>query len=143
MFKKILWATDGSETADRALPFAKELAAGEGHALIVFHADEHFVGGRASGSSVLADEGDLETKIRAQVEQARSEGLEASFELAGGSALHTGHTIAEAATKFGADVIVVGSRGHSAVAGLLVGSVTQRLLHVADCPVLAVPPARG
>lgn len=143
MFKKILWATDGSENADRALPFAKELASGEGRALIVFHADEHFVGGRATGAEVLADEGDLESKIRAQVDQARSDGLEASFELAGGSAGHTGQTIANAAAHLGADVIVVGSRGHSSVAGLLVGSVTQRLLHVAGCPVLAVPPPRG
>jgi hypothetical protein len=29
--------------------------------------------------------------------------------------------------------------GHSALGGLVVGSVTQRLLHVAPCPVLAMP----
>jgi nucleotide-binding universal stress UspA family protein len=40
---------------------------------------------------------------------------------------------------FGADVVVVGTRGHTAIGGLLLGSVTQRLLHVAPCPVLAVP----
>jgi nucleotide-binding universal stress UspA family protein len=36
---------------------------------------------------------------------------------------------------------VVGTRGHQAVAGLVLGSVMLRLLHVAPCPVLAVPAA--
>lgn len=48
--------------------------------------------------------------------------------------------IAERARELGADAIVVGTRGHGPVAGLLLGSVTQRLLHIAECPVLAVPP---
>jgi nucleotide-binding universal stress UspA family protein len=51
------------------------------------------------------------------------------------------HSIAEIAAKADADLIVVGTRGHSAVGGLLVGSVTQRLLQIADQPVLAVPPS--
>jgi nucleotide-binding universal stress UspA family protein len=37
------------------------------------------------------------------------------------------------------DAIVVGTRGHTPIAGLLVGSVTQRLLHIAPCPLIAVP----
>jgi hypothetical protein len=37
-------------------------------------------------------------------------------------------------------VIVIGTRGHSSIGGLVLGSVTQRLLHVAPYPVLAVPP---
>jgi nucleotide-binding universal stress UspA family protein len=46
---------------------------------------------------------------------------------------------AEIARAVGADVIVVGIRGHTQLAGLLLGSITQRLLHVAPCPVLAIP----
>ncbi len=49
------------------------------------------------------------------------------------------HSIADAAQESGSDVIVVGTRGHTALGGLLVGSVTERLLHIAPCPVLAVP----
>ena len=47
--------------------------------------------------------------------------------------------IADVAHESDADLIVVGTRGHGRVAGMLLGSVTQRLLHVAPCPVLAVP----
>jgi nucleotide-binding universal stress UspA family protein len=51
--------------------------------------------------------------------------------------------LADTARDAGADVIVAGTRGHAPVAGLLLGSVTQRLLHIAPCPVLAVPAAVG
>jgi nucleotide-binding universal stress UspA family protein len=139
MFKKIVWATDGSEAADRALPFATELATGEGRSLVAVHSKERFVGGRGGGYPVLADEDELEAKIRAQVDQLREEGIDATFQLVSGAAGHTAHLVADVAREARADVIVVGTRGHAPVAGLLLGSVTQRLLHIAPCPVLAVP----
>ena len=37
---------------------------------------------------------------------------------------------------------MVGTRGRNAVVGLVLGSVTLQLLHVAPCPVLAVPAAK-
>jgi nucleotide-binding universal stress UspA family protein len=138
MFRTIVWATDGSQSADRALPYAKELAAGRDGRIVVVHSKEMLVG-RAGGYPVLADEEDIETKLERQVTQLREEGFEASFELVSGSVSHAAHMISDAAREVGADLIVVGTRGHTAIAGLLVGSVTQRLLHIAPCPVLSVP----
>jgi nucleotide-binding universal stress UspA family protein len=39
-----------------------------------------------------------------------------------------------------AALVIVGSRGHGALVGSLLGSVGQQLLHHADCPVMIVRP---
>jgi nucleotide-binding universal stress UspA family protein len=138
MFKTIVWATDGSDAADAALPYVKGLAEGEGHKLVVVHSKE-LMHGRAGGWPVYADEDELQAKIRGQADELRSEGLDVTLRIEAVGAPGAAHMIADAARSFDADVIVVGTRGHSAIGGLLLGSVTQRLLHIAPCPVLAVP----
>jgi nucleotide-binding universal stress UspA family protein len=140
MFTTIIWATDGSENADRALVLAKELAQEAGAELVAVHSKELMIG-RAGGYPLLADEEDMEVKIGRQVDELTDVGITARAILAAGRAGHTAQTIAETADSVGADLIVVGTRGKTAFGGLMLGSVTQRLLHVAPCPVLAVPPA--
>jgi nucleotide-binding universal stress UspA family protein len=142
MFKTVIWATDGSENANDALPFAKGLVEGEGGTLVVVHGNELYAGGRVAGLPVHADEDELEPRIKRQVAELREEGIDATFKLVAGISTHAAHMIADVARDVGADVIVVGTRGHGPIAGVLVGSVTQRLLHVAPCPVLAVPSAK-
>jgi nucleotide-binding universal stress UspA family protein len=66
-------------------------------------------------------------------------GVPAVLETTGAWVGGAAHAIAEAAKAREADLIVVGTRGHTPLGGLLLGSVTQRLLHIAPCPVLAVP----
>jgi nucleotide-binding universal stress UspA family protein len=138
MFKTIIWATDGSEDADRALPTALELTAEADGRLLVVHANER-LGGRAGGAPVLADEEDLQSKLVSKVNDLVESGVNASFQVVSGLSTDPADLIASVAKESGADLIVVGTRGHGRVAGMLLGSVTQRLLHVAPCPVLAVP----
>jgi len=138
MFKTILWATDGSETAAKALPFALGLAEPDHAKLVIAHVREIFVG-RAGGYPVLADETELRDRIKQQVADLQSVGREATFIVRTASSGHAARTIAEIADEVGADLIVVGTHGYGRIAGLVIGSVTQGLLHAGICPVLAVP----
>ena len=49
------------------------------------------------------------------------------------------HGIDDIANRADADLIVVGTRGHTALSNLMLGSVAQRLLAIAKRPVFVVP----
>jgi len=138
MFRNVIWATDGSEHADRALATALTLVEEGRGKLFVVHANE-ILGGRGAGYPVFADEDELRKHIQDQVDSIVADGVDAELRVATGVQRDPGDLIADEARKVRADVIVVGTRGHGRIAGMLLGSVTQRLLHVAPCPVLAVP----
>jgi nucleotide-binding universal stress UspA family protein len=140
MFKTIVWASDGSEHADHALDYAKEMAGANSTRLVALHVREITVG-RAGGYPVQVDEDDVERKIQGQVKDLQDAGMDAVYEQRGTTTGGAAHAIADVGADLGADLIVVGTRGLGPVQGLLLGSVTQRLLHIAHTPVLAVPPA--
>lgn len=140
MFKKVVWATDGSEQADEALPFARALVAEGGGQLVVVHCVELSLPAKAAGRyPIRADEQDLTAKIVRQVAELDADGVPTVLETTRASVGDAARAIAETTREQGGDVIVVGTRGHTALGGLLLGSVTQRLLHIGLCPVLAVP----
>ena len=139
MFHKIVWATDGSPAADAALPKVRELAGSNGTAVVVLHCNETYVGPRTYGLEIHVDEDDVKAKIARQADELRDDGFAVETEFVPARSGIAAHAIAEAAERDGADLIVVGTRGHTPLGGLLVGSVTQRLLQVAPCPVLAIP----
>lgn len=139
MFKAIVLALDGSETAKRGIPIAVELAKESKGKIVIAHVEERMATkGRAP---VKTDEDEVQKELQGLAKDLEGDGIEASIELgdvmAGGSGV--AHAIADIAEKANADLIVVGTRGHSPVEGLLVGSVTQRLLHIAKQPMLVVP----
>ncbi len=138
MFKTVIWATDGSEASERAFPYAKELVDAGGR-IVVLHVRELLVG-RAGGQPIYADEDELEARIRTRTEELRGEGYNVTLKLYTTFDVNAGHAIAVNAKALGADAIVVGTRGRGPLASAVLGSVTQRLLHEAECPVLAVPP---
>lgn len=144
MFKKVLCATDGSENADRAFDYATRLAQSEGATLHGVHVVEKLLGYRVSGMDSHIDESEIDARIRTQAEAAGKElGSQVTMHMMASPAGEVAKRIAETASDLGADLVIVGTRGHSAIGGAFLGSVTQRLLHVSTCPVLAVPPVRS
>lgn len=140
MFTKILCAIDGSPDAGRALEIAGAMAAEAGTSIDVVHVIEYFSGGRVAGLTTRFDEPEIRERINAQVASCTSHGLQCVTHLPHAAAGKTSRRIAGLAVELGSDVIVIGTRGQSALAGALLGSVTQKLLHESPCPVLAIPP---
>ena len=138
MYKTIVLALDGSEGSRRALPVATELAKRDGAKIVIVHVDERIVG--KGGGDIHADEAAIQAEVRKHAEELQSEGIETTVEMRDVMVGGPAHPIAEIADEVGADLIVVGTRGHTGISGIMLGSVTQRLLHLARQPVLAVPP---
>ena len=138
---KVIWATDGSDNADAALAFATRFAAPESDVVIALHCQE-VLAGIGPGFAPVEEQVEVEEKIRRQVKTLRGEGFDAKIVVLRGPIAEAAFMIADFAAETGADVIVVGTRGRGPLAGAIAGSVTQQLLHVAPCPVLAVPGSR-
>jgi nucleotide-binding universal stress UspA family protein len=144
MFKMntIVLALDGSEGARRAIPFAVGLARDSKSRIVIVHVDERM--GTRGRAPIDVEEERIRAEIQTLVKDLASEGIEARIEI--GEMISRGgeiaHVIADIAEKSNADLIVTGTRGHSEIAGLFVGSVVQRLLPIAKQPVLAVPGSR-
>jgi nucleotide-binding universal stress UspA family protein len=139
---KIVIATDGSPSALEAVEYGLDLAADQGAEPIFVHvapATEVLpVAGYGMGAAVSVphepDEHDR-TSLDDALEIAARKGLDAKAELLVGNAAHS---IVRYADSIDADLIVVGTRGHGAIAGTLLGSVSRSVLHEAKRPVLVV-----
>lgn len=138
----IVVGADGSDRADHTLSVAFEEAARRGTALIAIRAYQLPVPhGLMSIGTVPFDPAELKraaaealaTSVRPWREKYPDVKVETL--VAQGSA---GRVLVDVSSTAG--LVVVGSRGHGAIAGTLLGSVGLQLLHHADCPVLIVRP---
>jgi nucleotide-binding universal stress UspA family protein len=141
MFKSIVWATDGSEVADQALSLVQELAKQDGAAVTIVHVVERLEGSGGIGQPRRVDEEELQHHLREVTDQLKAEGIDATLKIRGDVGVRPAHEVVNTAKEENADLIVAGTRGRSAIAGLLLGSTTHRLLHISPCPVLVVPPS--
>jgi nucleotide-binding universal stress UspA family protein len=144
MFKRILCATDGSEHGDRAVRQAARMALADDGELHLAHVIERIpAGGRLAGQNVFLTQSEIDSRIIRQGEElAAQAGVTAEVHLVRGAG-NPAKQLAELADRIDADVIVLGSRGHSPLAGIVLGSVTHQLVHAAGRPVLALPPVRA
>jgi nucleotide-binding universal stress UspA family protein len=134
----VVVGVDGSPDAARALRWAQDEARRRNATLLLVHGVE--IGAAAAspyGSGVLMEQ--LQQGGEAVLAEAlagvRAAGFEAEGRMEVGSAAHA---LIEASR--GADLLVVGCRGHGGFAGLLLGSVSAACAHHAHCPVVVVRP---
>jgi nucleotide-binding universal stress UspA family protein len=138
---KTLIATDGSESAQEAIEFGLELAQGQSATAVVVHVAQAVEVLPCASFAIPAptaphelDEQD-QKPLKEAVEIAARKGIEIKTELLLGNAADE---IVAFADSIDADLIVVGSRGHGAIAGALLGSVSRDVLHESRRPVLVV-----
>jgi len=142
MFKSIVWANDGSEAAQRALPLVKEMARPDGALITIVHVVERVEGSGGVGPTRRVDEPQLQADLERLSRELEADGFSVSLYIDADVGARPAHEIIKKVREVNADLIVVGSHGHTIIGGLLLGSVAYRLLHVAPCPVLVVPPER-
>ena len=136
MFKKILVAIDGSGYSRQALPAALEVAKKFESAVFVVHVFEHDRGRAAAFT--IGTPAEATRLIGDAVKLVRDAGLTAAGEVHDRAVGHVAIDIVETARAIGADLIVMGTRGLSDVQGLLLGSVTHKVMQLAHTAVLVV-----
>jgi nucleotide-binding universal stress UspA family protein len=134
VFERILLAVDGSDHASRAVPLAVDIAKKSGGEVVVLHVREH----DATRGMDWDMEGAEEARGLAErvCEEVRAGGVPARAEVARVLMGRTARGILDAAQEQEAGLIVMGSRGRSDLAGLLLGSVTHKVIQLSDRPVL-------
>ncbi len=145
LFDRILVATDGSDGATTALRAAIDLAAQARADLVVlnvFERDESSVI-HAPGTSEPAGDDAKEIASRTVLGAAKTivderPGITAAFVFLEGDAATE---ILRYASDMGADLIVLGRSGRNRIVGLVLGSVSQKVVSLAPQPTLIVPPA--
>lgn len=145
MALKLLWATDGSEHADEVLPLLEAFLLPAAETVTVLAVAPQAIlskGARPDPAGVLWA---LLPSYREKVSEVTTQiVVDATERLAGGPVpvdpiVRLGHPIDQivsAARETEADVILIGSRGHSGFASLVLGSVAFGVLAHAPCSVL-------
>jgi len=145
MFRSLLVPVDGSEHAKKALSVACQFARQEGVTLHLLHIPEELAHETTLvwGIGAIAVEAPREER-EAIGKQVVDKAAEAAREL-GATTLETvigqgdpARTIISEARRRDVDAIVMGSRGLSDLKGLVVGSVSHKVSHAADCTVITV-----
>lgn len=137
MFRTIVVGTDGRESGEDAIAFARTLADADAEIILAEIVVTRRFAGR--GANRDHDAGALDD-ARARV-GTRAAGLEGAARTGSDAvpAASVGEGLAEIAARHDADLIVVGSSARTAMGRLLTGDDTQDVLHHARCPVAVAP----
>ncbi len=144
VLKTVLVATDFGEPSAVALTYGRELARTFGATLRVVHAAANLGGSLGAVPGFVPDFGRLQTGV----EESARQRLAALLSEEDRQALHaqavvvTSMSVADAivthAEETRADLIIVGTHGRGLLARFAIGSVAERVVRSAPCPVLVV-----
>jgi universal stress protein A len=142
--RRILVPLDFSPSSDRALAYAQALATDFGASLHLLHVvEDRLMTGPWPNDVYLGElprlrEGlikDAEDRVSACASSLSATGLQVTGEvLIGGPS----QTIVQSAAAPNVDLIVMGTHGRTGLTHLLIGSVAERVIRHAPCPVLVV-----
>jgi nucleotide-binding universal stress UspA family protein len=143
--KNILVATDFGEASDAALRYGRELSGRFGATLHVLHVAENLAissigadGFLAMAPQQLQDEIEDTARVRLMEELTDSDRSGPVTRPIVITAASPASVIIDYAKRHDIDVIVMGTHGRRALAHFLMGSVAERVVRMAPCPVLTV-----
>ncbi len=143
-FDTILVPTDFSDDAGKALETAVELGKQLGGKVVLVHAPPTEVPvaypGFAAGAIVPENyfsevRAEAENHVKRVASEASGKGVDVTAQIVTGPA---SMAIVAFAEEVGADLIVMGTRGLTGIKHVLLGSVAERVVRTAPCPVLTV-----
>ncbi len=140
----ILVAVDLSGASQKILHYVETLALDLSAKVWLLYAEKPdlgFVGfgpGRPQSEldHVAEDFKEKREELQDEADKLQNSGIDAESLLVQGAAAEV---ILDEASKLNIDLIVIGSHGHGAVYHLVVGSVSEGVLHRSSCPVLVIP----
>lgn len=140
MFNNILVPTDGSESAQRALMIALKMAKDFDSRIVLLHVvftPEALGYNLSKGITVPQEEISIygSEALTAAVNGIDTENVQIEKKIKPG---HPAVTILEEIESEQIDLVIMGSRGYGQFWGSLLGSVSQRVLSKAECPVMIV-----
>ncbi len=147
MFTRILVPVDFSAPSDAALEYARDVAARYGSSLHLLYVAEDPYRALYSAEVFVAEVEGLREEILSDAEKRLKDRLRPSdvTELRATAVSIIGTpagSIIEYAAGHGIDLIVMGTHGRGGMAHLLLGSVAERVVRTAPCPVLTIREAR-
>ncbi len=137
--KKILVGTDFSSHSEKAVAYAVGLAKQFEASIILVHVIESFGYSVTDSMTVVGHDKALTVTAKALLDNLKKElveqGISVKSHLADGSPYRE---LIDKAEAEAVDLIVVGTHGRSGVEHLLIGSVAEKIVRAASCPVLTV-----
>jgi nucleotide-binding universal stress UspA family protein len=138
MYEKLLVAVDHSKATERVLGAARDLALLARGEVWILHLREREVLPRAGLVPPAEPADQAQTEVDAMVEELTAAGIKAHGVVRNTIYGYAAREIVEDAKNLDAGVIIMGSRGRTDLAGLVLGSTAHKVIHLTDRPVLVV-----